>query len=343
VNGPIPAHAEYDTTAKAHVIYTAMYSYNFGHLIPDEFAGIFRLLDMFDAVTNDLRVVEISDFTFMLSDVQKAEPCFGYYKKHFPAGIPKGLFAWCSGVGEVDPSKAFLAPLRNTCDFHAETGTEWNEKHLHLCGVLRKKWLKSLSKYGEAGQQHAELMYRYRGSKGTDGKTAQERTVNRVDNGQWVKKGKGQHAAPWWGKVDEALRKKRGGTMTDQDEKERLVCFKDAYAGVGYLTGHCSDWYNHGKSMHNDMAKVGQVGSFSASSTCNVGRGKDFVKLRDFQMTNVGLDAKLVPCNNRILFSVRGLDGKFTKAHSDSWYQTAKEVSAALGIPASVEILGKVS
>jgi hypothetical protein len=174
VEGPIPTHAEYDDTAKAHVMYTPMYSYNFGHLIPDEFAGIFRsscyicihrhvltclsntilrLLDMFEATTNDLRVVEISDFTFMLNDVQKKEPCLGYYKNHFPKGIPKvqylltycnirgtysiyldslqfilslwsslqGLFAWCSGIGDVDPSKQFLAPLRNTCVYYERT------------------------------------------------------------------------------------------------------------------------------------------------------------------------------------------------------------------------------
>ena len=45
--------------------------------------------------------------------------------------------------------------------------------------------------------------------------------------------------------------------------------------------------------MHNDMSTAGQVGSFSSSATCNVGRGKDFVKLRDFQMKNVGLDPKV--------------------------------------------------
>jgi hypothetical protein len=42
--------------------------------------------------------------------------------------------------------------------------------------------------------------------------------------------------------VDEELRAKRGGVLSDQDEKERLVCFRNAYAGIGYLTGHCSDW-----------------------------------------------------------------------------------------------------
>jgi hypothetical protein len=65
VAGPLPARGVvYEDAAEAVVFFASTYSHNFGHLIPDELAGIYRLLGELDA--QELMFVNIPYATMLM-------------------------------------------------------------------------------------------------------------------------------------------------------------------------------------------------------------------------------------------------------------------------------------
>jgi hypothetical protein len=112
-----------------------------------------------------------------------------------------------------------------------------------------------------------------------------------------------------------------------------VVCFPELVAGIGWLTDHCDDEYQHGRRVRPETDE--------SLLLCNAGRGRDFWMLRNFLMSGAGLNPKKTPCAINILFSTRVADYKFMS--TKNWHAMASLAEKKLGVRARALELAKFS